>query len=62
VSRTPAARLARLKVEHPAWTIRATAAENPDEPAFTAVGPGESIHARTLDELEASLSHPRAES
>jgi hypothetical protein len=56
MSRTPAGRLARLKVEHAAWTIRATAADSPDEPAFTAEGPGSIIQVRTLDELEVGLN------
>src|ERR1039457_4885765 len=56
MSHTPAARLARLKVEHPAWRIRAASADSPDEPAFTAEGPGDIIQVRTLDELELGLS------
>jgi hypothetical protein len=56
MSRTPAGRLVRLKVEHAAWTIRAAAADSPDEAAFTAEGPGDIIQVRTLDELEAGLS------
>lgn len=52
MSRTPAAELARIKVNHPTWRIRAT-----DE-GFEAVRDGAQIQAATLTELEASLQRP----
>jgi hypothetical protein len=61
VSRTPGAHLARLKVEHPAWTIRATAEDSPQEPGWAAERPGGSIRALTLDALEIKLIEHRRE-